>query len=193
VKPEIDVQIEAVLFYRTEPVAKKELGSFLATSPEKVETALHTLNARLARGATRIIDTGETIQLVSAPEVATIVETLRKEDLTREIGKAGAETLAVVLYRGPVSRAQIDFIRGVNSSFILRNLQIRGLVERVEHTTHAHPFQYAATPTLYAHLGVTQKQGLPEYASIMNEIDAFEREGRGDTKEENAESDIVIE
>ncbi len=174
--PSIDILIEAVLFYRTEPVPKKELCSFLGTSAEHVETALGILNARLAAGATRVIDTGDSIQLVSAPAVAELIERLRKEELTREIGKAGAETLAIVLYRGPISRAQIDFIRGVHSSFILRNLQIRGLVERTQHSTRPNAFQYAATAALFAHLGITRREDLPDYAVSMNEIDRFERE-----------------
>lgn len=180
----LEILIEAVLFYKTEPIAKKELCSFFATSLEETETALDALRARLNAGATRIIDTGETIQLVSAPEVAEILEKLRKEDLTCEIGKAGAETLAIILYRGPISRAQIDFIRGVNSAFILRNLQIRGLVERIPHRAHAHSFQYAATPMLYTHLGITHKEALPQYAQVANEIDTFERAEVAETIEE---------
>jgi segregation and condensation protein B len=181
-----DVLIEAALFYKTEPLAKKELGSFLAMSREEVDAALILLRERLFFGATRVIDTGETVQLVTAPEVAEILGKLRKEELAREIGKAGAETLAIILYRGPVSRAQIDFIRGVNSSFILRNLQIRGLIERTEHPTQTRSFQYAATPVLYAHLGITRKETLPRYASVMNEIDAFERGVEEKTAEETA-------
>jgi len=180
--------IEAVLFYKTEPVAKKELHSFLALSAEELESGLSALQTRLADGATRLIDTGEEVQLASAPEVAEIIEKLRKEELAREIGKAGAEALAIVLYRGPVSRAQIDFIRGVNSGYILRNLQVRGLVERVPHPTRANAFQYTATSALCAHLGVTKKEELPEYASIMNEIDLFERGESEEVEEEIASS-----
>lgn len=184
----IDTLIEAVLFYKTEPVAKKELRSFLALSAEELESGLSALQTRLADGATRLIDTGEEVQLASAPEVAEIIEKLRKEELAREIGKAGAEALAIVLYRGPVSRAQIDFIRGVNSGYILRNLQVRGLVERVPHPTRANAFQYTATSALYAHLGITKKEELPEYASIMNEIDLFERGESEEVEEEIASS-----
>jgi segregation and condensation protein B len=182
-----DVLIEAVLFYKTEPITKKELGAFLDISPEEIDGALATLARRLLAGATRLIDTGETVQLASAPEVAEIIEKLRTEELSLEIGKAGAETLAIILYRGPVSRAQIDFIRGVNSSFILRNLQIRGLIERREHPTHARSFHYIATPALYTHLGITKKEELPQYAQVANEIDIFERDVQEEPIEEIAE------
>lgn len=187
VKPEIGVQIEGVLFYKTEPVLKGELALFLGVSEKEVTLALATLQERLLAGATRLIETDESVQLASAPEVAETIEKLRKEELAREIGKAGAETLAIVLYRGPISRAQIDFIRGVNSGYILRNLQIRGLVERVDHPTRANAFQYAAMPALYAHLGIMQKKELPEYASVMNEIVRFEREAGEETAKETAE------
>ena len=182
-----DVQIEAVLFYKTEPIAKKELGEFLGVSEEEVAGALTMLGERLFTGATRLIDTGEEVQLASAPNVSEVIQKLREDELSREIGKAGAETLAIVLYRGPVSRAQIDFIRGVNSGYILRNLQVRGLAERVAHPIRTNAFQYAATPALYAHLGITRKEELPEYASVMDELDQFERDVREEPVEVIAE------
>ena len=178
-----DVLIEAVLFYKTEPITKKELSDIVSISPEEVEEAVAVLAERVSSGATRLIDTGETVQLASAPEVKDTIEKLRREELAREIGKAGAETLAIVLYRGPVSRAQIDFIRGVNSGYILRNLQVRGLVERVAHQTRANTFEYIPTTALYAHLGITKKEDLPEYVSVAHEIDRFENEMRGEQGE----------
>lgn len=182
-----EILIEAVLFYRTDPVLKEELAAFLELSSDALEAAIEGLRERLLSGATCLIDTGDAVQLVSAPEVGEVVEKLRKEDLAREIGKAGAETLAIVLYRGPASRAQIDFIRGVNSSSILRNLQIRGLIERVEHPTRTNAFRYAATPALYAHLGITRKEELPEYASVMDEIDRFRKDTEGEVRTETSE------
>lgn len=187
-----DVLIEAVLFYKTEPIAKYELAEFLDVPEKELSGALASLGARLASGATRLIDTGTEVQLASAPDVSEIIEKLRKDELAREIGKAGAETLAIVLYRGPVSRAQIDYIRGVNSGYILRNLQVRGLVERVAHKTRANAFEYAATPALYAHLGISRKEDLPRYAQVMDEIDVFEKQGT-ETAEEAAISSLTAE
>lgn len=174
-----DVAIEAVLFYKTEPVGKGWLGEFLGMGRPEIDTALAALAERLALGATRLIDTGEEVQLVSAPEVSEIVERLRTEELSREIGKAGAETLAIVLFRSPVSRAQIDYIRGVNSSYILRALSVRGLVERAERQSstgrRSGSYHYAATPALFAYLGIARKEDLPGYARVMDEIDRFEK------------------
>jgi len=171
----LDAAIEAVLFYKTEPMERASLASFLSVPEEELAAGLNALRVRLVHGATRIIETGDTVQLVTAPEVAALIERLRADELSREIGKAGAETLAIVAYRGPLSRAEIDHIRGVNSAFILRNLQIRGLIERIAHPTLPRSFQYAATPALYAHLGITKRDELPEFETIMREIDTFER------------------
>lgn len=172
----LGARIEAVLFYKTEPVTTDELSSFFGVSKEDIEREVGALRERLSDGGTRLIETGSAVQLVSAPEAATDIERLRKEELSREIGKAGAETLAIIVYRGPLERSAIDFIRGVNSSFILRNLQIRGLIERIPHPTLSRSFQYAATPSLLAHLGVTKKEELPEYAAVMAQIETYEQE-----------------
>lgn len=101
---------------------------------------------------------------------------MRKDELSADIGKAGAETLAIVLYRGPLSRIEIDRIRGVNSTFILRNLLIRGLVERRPHPTDSRSFNYAITPSLLQHLGITSRESLPEFAEVMNSLDVFEKQ-----------------
>lgn len=182
----LDAAIEAVLFYKTEPLERVTLASFLGVPEEELTAGLSTLRIRLAQGATRIIETGDTIQLVTAPEVAELIERLRADELSREIGKAGAETLSIVLYRGPISRAEIDHIRGVNSAFILRNLQIRGLINRTAHPTLPRSFQYIATPALYAHLGITKRDELPEFDIIMKEIDTFERTEAPSTTAETA-------
>lgn len=172
----LDAKIEAILFYKTEPIAQTELCSVLGVSAEELTPALQTLSVRLENGATRLLLHNDTVQLVSAPEASDLIEKLRADELSREIGRAGAETLAIVLYRGPLTRAEIDFIRGVNSSFILRNLQIRGLIERKTHTKDARSFQYAVTGDLLAHLGITRKEDLPDFASVADELDAYARE-----------------
>ncbi len=141
-------------------------------SEADLAAALPILRDRLATGATRLIETDTEIELVTAPELAPIIEAMRKNELKADIGKAGAETLAIVLYQGPVSRADIDRVRGVNSSFILRNLQIRGLVERTT-TREGSGYRYSITPALLAHLGVTHKHELPDFARVADALEKF--------------------
>lgn len=170
----LDAHIEAVLFYKTEPMSKRELGTFFGVDEETLVVALERLRARLTGGIS-LIETDEDVQLVTAPRVSETLSKLKKDELSRDIGKAGAETLAIILYRGPIARGQIDLIRGVNSTFILRNLLIRGLIERIPHPNDKRQFQYRITPNLLAHLGITKKEELPEYQRIADELDTYEK------------------
>jgi len=168
----LDVQIEALLFYKAAPQSKKNICKLFSASEEDLASSITLLRERLQTGATRLIETETEIQLVTAPELADFIETLRKQELSGDIGKAGAETLAIILYREPISRVEIDRIRGVNSSFILRNLLIRGLVVRESITGQG--FQFRTSPKLLQHLGTEMKQELPRFAEFMNAIDEFD-------------------
>ncbi len=172
----LDQLIEGVLFYKTEPMKKVALAEFFSADPEEIDAALTTLTARLSAGATRIVTTDSTVQLMTAPELADTIERLKKDELKGDIGKAGAETLAIILYRGPISRIEVDRIRGVNSTFILRNLLVRGLIERRDHPSDPRSFTYAITPALLGNLGIARREELPEFADILNALDVFEKE-----------------
>lgn len=168
----LDVLIEALLFYKAVPQSKQKLIKLFAVPENEFTDALKILKNRLEQGATRLIETEDQIQLSTAPELSEFIESLRKQDLTGDIGKAGAETLAIILYREPIARVEIDRIRGVNSSFILRNLLMRGLIIRESITGHG--YQFRISPSLLQHLGVTNKQELPQFSEFMNAIDAFD-------------------
>jgi segregation and condensation protein B len=168
----LDVLIEALLFYKATAQNKAKLAKLFAVSDEDLRAALQTLKERLQRGATRLIETDTEVQLVTAPELSEFVEQLRRNDLSGDIGKAGAETLAIILYREPISRTEIDRIRGVNSSFILRNLLMRGLITRESHAGNS--FQFRISSNLLQQLGVTEKRALPNYAEFMNALETFD-------------------
>lgn len=133
--------------------------------------ALETLRERLQGGATALLATEEEVSLVVAPEFDALVERIRKEEMKRGIGKAGAETLAIVMYRGPITRVEIDRVRGVNSSYILRNLEMRGLVER---RIGKRQNEFVITTELLRHLGIREKTEMPDYAKVLNSLEAFE-------------------
>ncbi len=172
---DLEAHIEGVLFYKTEPMKKKSLAEFFGVSVEEMSVALLRLEVNLQGRATRLIVTDTEVQLVTAPELAETIERLKKDELRGDIGKAGAETLAIVLYRGPISRLEIDRIRGVNSTFILRNLLVRGLVERRDHPSDSRSFLYAITPALLAELGVSRREELPQFSDVLTQLEVFER------------------
>lgn len=168
----LDVLIEALLFYKAAPQNRQKTCKLFAVSEEEFTAALGTLRNRLQTGATRLVETDTEIQLATAPELSELIEQLRRQDLTSDIGKAGAETLAIVLYREPISRSEIDRIRGVNSSFILRNLLTRGLITRDSITGNG--YQFRISPALLQQLGVSSKHELPQFSDLMNALDTFD-------------------
>jgi segregation and condensation protein B len=170
---DLSQKLEGVLFYKATPMKKTALAKLFDVAAEDMQNASQVLKSRLEHSGIRLLETESELQLVSAPELDQILEGVRKEELKRDIGKAGAETLAIVLYKGPVSRAEIDRIRGVNSSFILRNLLVRGLIERVAENTI---LRFTATPALLSHLGITNKMELPNYATVLDSLEKFEAE-----------------
>ncbi len=169
----LDILIEGLLFYKATPLKKAALEKQFAVDTATLSTAIAALHQRLEAGATRLIETDTDIELVTAPSLAPFIEALRKADVKSDIGKAGAETLAIILYRGPISRSEIDRVRGVNSSFILRNLLIRGLVERSAEKKGS-GYLFSVTPALFAHLGVSRKDELADFAKITDALENFE-------------------
>lgn len=172
---ELPKKIEAILFWKAEPVGVRKLASLLGVEVQAVRAGLIELeNALQGRGIT-LVQTDDEVMLGTAKELSPLIEQLTKDELTRDLGRAGLETLSIVLYQGPISRAEIDYIRGVNSQFILRALLIRGLVERVDNPADARSYLYKPTLDLLSHLGIAKLAELPEYEQVRNEIEGFKQ------------------
>jgi segregation and condensation protein B len=170
----LEASIEAFLFYRAEPVAKAELAKIFAVDETAIASALKTLEGSLADRGVRLLAYDNAVALVTAPEAASLVDRLRTEELSNDIGKAGLETLSIVLYRAPVTRTAIDYIRGVNSQSILRTLTIRGLIEKIASADGVRVSSYQPTLDLLAHLGITAIDQLPHYQQSREELSQAE-------------------
>lgn len=176
--------MEAALFYKAAPIEKTELGKILDIDTETVSKTIIELRETLVGRGIRLIETNDAVELVTAPEAGELIEALRATELKKDIGKAGAETLAIILYKEPISRAEIDFIRGVNSNFILRNLLIRGLITRIPDPRDQRSYRYKITPECLAHLGIERKSDIPDYENVLNELHDYEKE-RGEAETES--------
>lgn len=193
---DLSAKIEAILFWKAEPISIKKLASLLNEKPEAVKAGLASLENNLKGRGLTLVQTDEEVMLGTSKELSPLIEQLTKEELTRDLGKAGLETLSIILYQGPISRADIDYIRGVNSQFILRNLLIRGLIERVDNPKDARSYLYKTTLQLLSHLGISKIEALPEYEKVRTEIEAFKTEQKTSeqsTGEANAPSDVTME
>jgi segregation and condensation protein B len=184
----LDLYIEAVLFHKAEAIKRKELANILGVSLEEVDAGIEVLSERLQGRGVRLLKNNDSVMLGTTPETAVIIEKIIKEELDKDLGKAGLETLSIVLYQSPVTRSEIDYIRGVNSSYILRNMVMRGLVERVNDQKKRN-FTYVPTFELLSYLGITEISELPEYETVRKEMlgllemDVKEKEEEQETEE----------
>ena len=168
----IDNQIEALLFALGRPISRSELIKMVAASPEQIEEALTKLKTR--SGGITLVDDGVEVELRVSAQNSALIEKVRKDEYSRDIGKAGMEALSAVLYQGPLTRSEIDFIRGVNSSQTLRTLTLRGLVRKVPNPKDERSFLYEPTTELLAQLGASRQQDLPGYADVRQKLQQLE-------------------
>ncbi len=167
---DLTAQLEAYLFWKGEPAKIGDLAKTLQTTPDEIENAIRNLiHLYENRGITILYQNGE-VQMVTAPAASKLIEDLTREELNKDLGKAGLETLAVIVYKGPISRSEVDYIRGVNSSFIMRNLLVRGLIEKTQSQKDSRVTLYQATLDLTKHLGLNSIEELPEYESLRQNL-----------------------
>ena len=169
-------ELEALLFIHGEPLTLKKIGALLEVKPEELDTLIVDLKSRLADGARGLVlvEDGEKIQLATKSEFGRILEKFIKGELSEDLTPASLETLSLVAYFAPISRTRLDYVRGVNSSFILRSLLLRGLVERFPDPDRANAFLYRPTFELLRHLGIEKKEGLPEFEKFQTLLKTFE-------------------
>lgn len=157
-------KIESILFVTGEPVSEKKLAKALEISQGEVRQALEELRGDYNNRGIVVLQKEDEWQFGTSPECAGLIEHLVKSEFTEELSRAALETLTIVAYRGPLTRHDLDFIRGVNSSFMLRNLLLRGLIERVENPKDARSYLYKISFDFLKHLGLARVEDLPHYA-----------------------------
>lgn len=155
-------QAQALLFAEGGALTFKFLAKSLGCSEGDLNISLDSLSQKLEGSGLSLIRSDTEAALAIAPAAKDIVLKKATEEFERDVGDAGLEVLAVLLYEGPSTRAAIDYIRGVNSSSTIRNLLLRGLVERSGNPLDGREFIYRPTTDLMAHLGVTDREKLPE-------------------------------
>lgn len=147
-----------------------KLAKLVESGEGEVREALKNLANTLQSRGICLIQTEKEASLATAGEAKDLIEQITKDEMSKEIGKAGLETLAIVLYNGPISRREVDYIRGVNSTFILRNLCVRGLIEKETDPKDQRVFRYRGSLLLLAHLGLKKIEELPEFENLKNKI-----------------------
>ncbi len=173
----IIAQIEALLFYYGEPIEIKKIAEILKIEISVCENALTELEKNLLETETRgllLLRKERKVQLITKPELKHIGESIIKDEFREQLTPASLETLSLIAYLGPVPRASIDYIRGVNSSFTIRSLVMRGLVERGNEKGAS--FHYRITERFLKHMGLTSIEQMPEYAKYKETLKQYEEQ-----------------
>jgi len=161
-------RVEALLFVSSQAVPPSQLAAALEVGHRQVDLALELLERRYQSGSLlRLQRYRGRVQLTTAPETAALIERYLGLDAASRLSEAALETLAIIAYQQPVTRPQIDAIRGVNSDSVLKNLLIKGLVEeggRAE--APGRPILYSVTPEFLQHFGLNSLSDLPPLETL---------------------------
>lgn len=163
--------IEALLFLIGEPIEVRKLAKILNENESEIEKGIIELEKILKERGIRLLKKNKEVMLGTAPESSKYCAELAKEELNKNMGRAGLETLAIILYKEEVGKPDIDYFRGVNSAFTLRNLMIKGLVERKTNPQNKRSYVYSPTIQLFQYLGITKKEDLPNFEEFIKKIE----------------------
>lgn len=183
--------MESLLFLSGEPIGIERLAQAAEATEEEVEEALAALEEvyQAPNRGLSLVRRGGEAQLATRPENASVLESLAKSALQDALSKAALEVLAVVAYRGPISRVEIEAIRGVNCSVTLRNLLMRELIERTDNPNDARGYLYVVSFPFLRELGLGNAGELPDYEALRKD----ERLEAVTSKNEDMEASANIE
>ncbi len=160
-------KIESLLFISAKPMSINQLASLLNKKKEEIKKAGEELVEEYKKNkrGIQIIKNGSKLQMVSSPENARLVQEFIKDETSGELSRPSLETLTIIAYRGPISKTDLDRIRGVNCSLILRNLLIRGLIEAKKDTKKNETY-YTVSFDFIRFLGISDIKELPDYEKL---------------------------
>ena len=158
-------KLEALLFIYGDPLPMVKAAKLLGISAKDLAGAVSDLKNRLMSSGSglAIVEHDQHVQLVTKPEFGKLLEKVLKAELREQLTPAALETLSIITYAGPIGRAEIDYIRGVNSTFSIRALLLRGLIARETDPGRPNAYRYSPSIDLLHHLGITSLADLPEY------------------------------
>lgn len=161
--------LETILFAYGEPIAVEKLAKIAKEKKDAVISSLKELQEEYKERGLALVSHKNSWQMGTNPQNTGYIEEIVKSDMTGELSRSALETLTIIAYKGPLSRSEIEYIRGVNSTFTLRTLAMRGLVEREENPKDARGFVYHVSIPFLRHLGLSRIEDLPKYSEFKNE------------------------
>ena len=174
--PALSSKIESLLFVSGDRLSLIKLAEFLDCTEDEVKTAMDLLMREYKENERGIVllKEGNFYRLATHPDNAEVVQGYLNEEVNSELTKPSLETLSIVAYRGPIIKSELDGIRGINCSLILRNLMIKGLVSS-EDAESGSPEDavFQVTAEFMRLLGITDVKDLPDYDKLHGNADNF--------------------
>ncbi len=166
---ELKSQIESLLFISLKPLSLRELGNALNKKDKEIKEALDSLNQEYQNRSAGliIVENNNKYQLSTASDNAEIIKNFLKDESSGELSQPSLEALTIIAYRGPITKLEIEKIRGVNCSLILRNLLIRGLIEE-SFDRKKGEYLYNVSHEFVRFLGLNSVSSLPDYEKLNN-------------------------
>jgi len=174
-KSELIGKLEALLFIYGEPLSYKKIAQLLNCQEKEVAPLHQELAKQLSeRGSgLAVVADNQQLQLVTRPDFGQLLEAVVKDEFTEGLSPASLEALSIVAYAAPISRAELEYIRGVNSTFTLRTLMLRGLIERAPDPKRSNAFLYNPSFEFLKQIGIGQRKNLPEYEKYQKMIEVM--------------------
>lgn len=166
-------KIESYLFVSGSRMSTTQLAHVFSVSTHEIQEALQELTGILDGHGIMLVNDGDEYTLGTLPTSDDWFADIRKKELSTPLSKGAHETLAIILYQGSATKPEIDYIRGVNSQFMLRNLLIRGLIEKFSDSTDKRITCYRPSIDTLKKLGITDSSQLPnhdEYITSINQL-----------------------
>jgi len=186
--PNLQSQLESLLFVSNKPLSAKALAKLLEVEEIEIKTTLSQLAESRRDSGVVLLEADEGYQLATNSANSTVVKNFLNADLRERLTDASIEVLSIVAYRQPISRAEIEAIRGVNSQYSLRALLIRGLIEKIPDPQDGRANLYQITTEFLQHLGLTSVNDLPDFSQLTSEVKLPETPGLKTADESEPES-----
>jgi segregation and condensation protein B len=163
--------IESILFLSGESLKISRISKIAGASKAEIENAILALQNEYSLGQRGlvILKKEDEVQLATNPENAPFVEQLVKGEMQEALSRAALEVLSIVAYRGPLTRSEIEAIRGVNSSYTVRSLMLRGLMERIENPNDSRGYLYKISFDFLKKLGIDSVEKLPDFEALSKD------------------------
>ena len=163
-------QIHSLLFVSNKPLTAKQLAKVTGTTIEQVLLSLRELSEFTQNSGVILLDTGSEFQLATNSQNSELVKNFLNQDLKEALTDATTEVLAIITYRQPISKAEIESIRGVNSQYSLRSLLMRGLIEKISNPNDSRSSYYQITTEFLQQLGISSMTELPSFEDLVQNI-----------------------